>query len=287
MTPFKCILAISLPERHAGAIRHFIGNASRLARWWNATLHVLIPSEHKQIAEETLGRSSGVIVHVKKSLTARSILDSAKSYSCDLITFAERAGSPDLANHGKGTPRALLQESVSPVLILPKGVDLGTPPVRSFIVPLSGEKRQSQGLGLALTLAKQTQTPVDILHVAPLQCPCPCGASLETVGDEIQHEYPELVKKTVAAASPFSDSEERSHVRYFWHASGLTSKEILQRSRQSPGSALVVEWKGTLETGHAATLKEIIKDFRYPILFVKVEAEARSRLKVGKDFKAA
>lgn len=287
MTPFKSILAITLPEQRPKAIQSFIRSASSLARSWNSKLHVLALPEHRKLAEKILGMRSGVFLHEKKSITAKSILDAAQSYSADLITFSERAGAAGLSNHSKGLPRALLEECTSPVLILPEGVDLGSHPIRSFMVPLSGEKRQSQGLGIALKLAKQTDTPVDILHVAPLQCPCPCGASLETVGDEIQHEYPELVKKTVAAASPFSDSEERSHVRYFWHASGLTSREIQRRSRQSPGSALVVEWKGTLEPGHAATLKDILQHFSYPILFVRVEAEARSRLKIGKDFRAA
>lgn len=293
MKPIQHILAIILPEFSEGDIRRFLRNAIRLGEWLNANIHVLAPSYDQKYIQRLmtdLGKdvpigNGGMVIHSISKPALEQVLETIDRYDCDLV-FIEDGGTledPEKAS----LRREILETAPCPVLLIPSAFSFEGHSIQSLLVPLSGEKRASEALRFALALAEQVGTPVDIMHVTAPDQPCMCYQSLESVGDEFQHEYPKLVDKVVSEASPFSTLSQKKYVRDFYHCAGSTVDEITNALHRSPDTALTVEWKGTLLKGRAEVVKNILRDLKYPVLFVKERRQAKSTLKVGPDFEAA
>ena len=163
--------------------------------------------------------------------------------------------------------------------------------IKSIVVPISGEQQNNEALSLALKIADETKTPVTLVHVEKSEQICSWTPSgIESVGEQIYHEYTHHLDKIVTECSPYSSLKERKQVTHIEHLSGKSGKEpqaISNFLKKSPRGLLVLEWKGVLVEGHASIIKELVKTTVSPILIVKMAPQAKSKLKFGREFKAA
>jgi nucleotide-binding universal stress UspA family protein len=209
----------------------------------------------------------------KRSIAA--VNDAVKQYSCELI----------LIPSGSKIQKDLLEQSQVPVLFLSPQVDLLERPIKSILVPMSGEIRPSAALKLALELASQFNVPIDLLHVVERRSRS--GAALESTGDQPHHEYRQLLDEVIAEACPFSEVKERAQVRTLDNVDGSPSTEILKAIEKDSSRALVIEWHGSLSPGKAGTLKEILEHIAVPVFLVRAESEHICTLKIGPEDQVA
>lgn len=274
MKHVSSLLAAVLGDGRRMPLQQFLHNAVTLSEWLGATTHVLVPPADLpefETLQATCPSQRSLVVHVGRGDVLQSIHDSVKRYHCDLI----------MIDDGREKDEVLELASV-PVLYVPPTLRLHERPIRSMIVPLSGEQRSSEASRFALNIAEQTHTPVDFLHVSPSCHPCPMALSMEMLADQYQHEFPEMIDKVISEATPYSNARQRAWVRQFHHCVGLTEDEIGRVIQHSPGAALVVEWKGSLTTGRAAVVKRLMQDARHAIVFIKVKPEKSATLRIGR-----
>lgn len=280
----QSIIAIITPGLEDVAIARLIKNARYLAEKLNRKIHVFAP-DVSRIEAKGLSGEGPIVLHAMSSTTIDQLRHAVDEYDGDFLlvpkeTLAGRAAKTSLS-------RQILESVPRPVLLIPKEREFYANPIQSLLVPLSGEDRVSEALRFALKTADELSTPVDLVHVTAPDRPCVCMQSLESVGDEVQHEYPEMMERIVSEASPYSDPRQRAHVRRFHHVSGQTADEIRKVMVSEPGVVLVIEWKGVLERGHAKVVKDVVHEQWDPIFFVKSGRVLRSTLKVGSEFNAA
>jgi nucleotide-binding universal stress UspA family protein len=179
----------------------------------------------------------------------------------------------------------LLERASTPILLLSPKVDLSKAPIRSVLVPMSGEIRVSAALKFGLRLARRIQVPVDLVHV--VGSGAQKRSALEMTGDQPHHEYRELLDRVLAEASPFSDTRERAQVRTLYNVEGTPAVEILKAAGKTPSCALVAEWHGSLLKGKAEILKDLLRQTEIPIFLVKTESEQKSVLRIGPEKRVA
>lgn len=284
MKDLQSIIAIITPELEDVAIARLIRNARYLAEKLDRKIHAFAP-DISGIESKGLSGEGPIVLHAMSSATIDQLRHAVYEYDCDFLlvpkeTFTGRAAKTSLS-------RQILESVPRPVLLISQEEEFYANPIRSLLVPLSGEDRISEALRFALKIADGLSTPVDLVHVTAPDRPCVCTQSLESVGDEVQHEYPEMMERIVSEASPYSDPRQRAHVRRFHHVSGQTADEIRKVMESEPGAVLVIEWKGVLERGHAKVVKDVVEEQGYPVFFVKAGRVRKSKLKVGPEFDAA
>lgn len=280
----RSILVLIAPKSEASEQERLLRNAKYLGDRLGFSIHVFAPNIAK-LGKVPLPGEAHIVFHPLSRQVVNQLLDGIEEYGSDLVLMAKESDAGRIRK--TSMERQILEELPCPILLVPPEMDLESEPIRSLLVPLSGEERISESLGFALRLAEQLKAPVDLVHVTAPDRPCLCMQTLELVGDEFQHEYPELMERVISEASPFSNPRQRSRARWFHHASGRTTDEIRKILEAERGAVLVIEWKGILERGHARVVKEIVHEKRYPILFVKMGRLRKSTLKVGPRFEAA
>ena len=291
MKKFQSILVIIPPKSPKITLQRLVWNSMLLAQWIQCEAHFLadpIESQTTQtiITEFTRRHKHApftLVIHPSTGNATDRVLETIRKYSCSLVVLQDGA----ILHSIKGIDeRRLLELSPSPVLLLPMGFDFRKHPPQSFLVPLSGETKQNEALTVSLQLAVHTSSSVDFLHIMNPGEPCNCARRLESLGDQFHHEYGLRLEHIASEASPYSTVEERSHLRHFLQCTGFTTAEVVKTLSQLPGAILVLEWKGSLATGHAKIIKGILKETFSPILFVKTAHERKSTLRVGKNLRA-
>jgi hypothetical protein len=302
MKNFHSILVIVPPGSVKEKLKRLVLNSMNLSKWLDSEVHFVAGMGETQAIETTIRSASSAALSAALSAASliihspeHSNMSSAKSpydcllemiekYSCNLLVLM--AG--DVLHPTKGFgERGLLEQSPIPVFIFPKDFDFVNVAVHRFIVPLSGEQRTNDALSLSLKFAAQTDSVVDLLHVDLPGESCHADKDLGTLADQLEHEYREMPEKIASEASPYSTEEERKHIGRILHYTGCIADEIKKLLDESPGSLLAFEWNGTLATGRAITIKNILQKARCPILFVKAVPESKATLLVGKNFRAA
>lgn len=289
MNEIKSIMVVieSLPGKEQ--IQRAVENAFKFGGWLKCELHfVCDPGTESFVSQLLKGRRlvhpdepSSFVVHTTGTNRTGRILETIEKYSCDMILLQTRRVQQETAEVSQ-----IVQTTSIPVLVLNTDYDFDVCPPKSLLVPLSGEQRESEALQFSLNFASQTECPVDLVHVATSGPPSPQEAALEDLGDEPYHEYRDSIDKIASEASPYSTAIERTHIRQFYHLRGFTADQILKVIRKSPGTILVLEWKGSLALGHAHTVRKILETLCCPVLFTKIRTELKSTLKVGKDLDA-
>ncbi len=291
MSQNPILLALLLPNSNRSSLSRLIRKFLQAASWIDADLQLLLPLNLREQLKIELS-------HLDRSLTTRPIVENLlhensleetmsiiKKLSPDYLCFEDG----DVVNPHTQVARlkqSLLAQATTAVLILPKQLPKAFPRFDSIVVPISGEQRKSEALRQALTIAHQTNTSVNLVHVSQSGEECRELSGLESVGDEIHHEYAHHLDKVVSEASPGSSYYERRRVARLAHLSGTTHDAILDFMQEAPRSLLVLEWKAVLVDGHAVTLKTLLKTTKAPILIVKVAHETSSKLKIDHEFKA-
>ena len=308
MNELKSILAIvptgDLSSSQSENTRRFVENAINICKWLQCSVHFVTHGHNSETVRsvihecgletsdekmELIIQSAGQSAGQSEGQTAiKAIFDQVteaiEKYSCDLAILED--GSSLDPRH-ESEERNVLEASLIPILLIPRGFDFAVSARHSFLVPLSGEKRLNQALITSMNLAKQTASSVDLLHVTTPDHPCACNQNLDSIGDQLHHELQNMTDKITSESNPFATPEEQSRVRHFYHSSGFTSKEIIETLKKSENAILVLEWNGSLALGHAETIKDLLRYVRNPILFVRTAHEHKSRLKIGKDIRAA
>jgi hypothetical protein len=179
----------------------------------------------------------------------------------------------------------ILSEITVPILLLTcKQNELKTP-FFSIFVPMSCERRTSPALEWAINFANQMHLPVDLLHVTgQVEDQIDDSSVAAKMGHEFCHEYPQLVSDVIAQGSPYTSVAKRVVIRHFMHRIGGALEEIINRGRQQVRPLVVIEWKGTLEGGHAKLLKGILARTDWPVLLTKENNTERCSLKVAGKF---
>lgn len=270
-------------------IRRAVGNALEFGRWLGCELHfvcdpgteVYVSPLVKEQRPERSNGPSNFIVHTTVADRTGRILATIEKYSCDMILLQTERALDETAEVSR-----IVQTTTIPVLLLNSDYEFKVNPPKLLLVPLSGEQRTSEALQFSLKVASQTLSPVDLVHVATSDRPSPEEATLEDLGDEPHHEYRESIDKIASEACPYSTPLERARIRQFHHLQGFTADGILEVIQKSPGTILVLEWKGSLALGHAQTVRRILETMPCPVLFTKVRLEQKSKLNVGKDLNA-
>lgn len=292
MKEFQSILIV-LPFRASQAtLKHLVLNSMILGQWLGCEVHFLARLTETPLIETVIAAfkhnnadcPETLIIHPAAENPADRVLETIEKYSCSLVILVDSV----VLHPAKGRDeRRLLELSPSPVLFLPKTFNFERYPPQGFLVPLSGEQKTSEALSASLKLAYQSNSSVDFLHIMTPNEPCTCAQSLESLGDQLHHEYRNMTDKIVSEASPYSTPEERRHVRHFFHCTGFTTPEIVKQLEDSPGAILVLEWNGTLAVGRANTIKGILRKTHSPVLFVRSVHERKSTLRVGRNLRAA
>lgn len=290
----KSILALIPPNSSRMAYTRFFRSVLHLGAQLRVNTHILAPSAEIQKLQEQAGSGHGamtfrnageLVFHPLKGDVVEQVLKAIDEYSCELILLENR--SEPAWTERTSLIGQIFEKAPGPVFVVPATIDFGSQPIRSFLVPLSGEERASGALAFALTLAEQLRTPVDLMHVTTHDRPEPVVRALESVGDEFQHEYLELMERIVSEVCPYSNVHQRSFLRRFYYSFGDTSEELSKVLKSCPGGVIVMEWKGTFERGHAEIIRALIRRRKFPLLLLKVERQVKSTLKTGPEFHAA
>lgn len=296
MTQERRILVCVLPDLKVDHLQNYVVNSALFAHQIAADIHFLVSIDTLPALMEALKtipsdriQTIQLIPHLTHgSWPSEVVTEAIKIYSCELMVIPAGSRGENVA-HGAQVREALLEESQIPIFILSPKVDLAKTPIGSILIPLRGEVRVSSALKFGLRLAALTHTPVDLVHVLDEenQKELSTVSSLNTLGDQPHHEYPQLLDRILAEASPLSDLKERAQVRRLYYAQGIPAVEILKTANQFPSCALVAEWHGSLTLGKAKTVKKLLRQIVIPIFLVKAEPKLKSILKMGPEEHAA
>lgn len=295
MKKFQSILVVVPPHILPATLKQLIFNSLTLGQWLASEVHILSEaSEEPGVGaailefEQRLGLMPPVLILNRAPPEQDTQADRVKK-----LTEKERYGllvmiEGALLDEKRGADeREILEQSGKPVLVFPEEFDFGKERAHSFIVPLSGETSENEALSVSLQIADLAQSIVDLLHVAASDSFKRTPDDLDSLGDQMHHEFSEMSERIVSEASPFSTVEERSRVRRMCHCTGSIVTEITKLIHDSPGAILSLQWKGTFAEGRAETIKDILQKAHCPILFVKASHGEKSTLRVGRNFRAA
>ncbi len=278
MKQIKSIIALLPSKLVNDSLELIIQNAINLGQWLKCELHFLCPPDEEKAVKNLVCEfvkscpdpSSTLIVHPPTSGNAESIITTIQKYDCDMILLQNNIRYPG----GNREDLRIIELSPIPILLLPKDFDFKANPLDTFLVPLSGKKHINEALALSLKLASVTGSSVDLLHVTSKeQLLCSCRHSLDSLGDQFHHEYCQIIDKITSEQSPYSSAIEKKRIRHFYQRQGFVAEEILHILKESPGKILVLEWKETLAEKYAETVKSLLENMFYPVIFIRTKHE--------------
>lgn len=197
--------------------------------------------------------------------------------------FVKQHTKQDKILHSK-----ILSEVSTPILLVTCHRQKLKVPFLSLFVPMSGEVKSSPALEWSINFANEMQLPVDLLHVTHQDKWGTYDPSLiGKLCDEFYHEYPHLISEFLAQGSPYSSMREKTVIRHFIHCTGLELDEIIKSGRKETRPLVIIEWKGSLEKGHAKVLKGIVSQTDWPILLTRQRINRTIQIKSLRSFRAA
>ena len=286
---FKKILFALSPEDEKTIWHALIANAVKLSRWLESEI-CIVSNDGNEVASLLGQRETSLTSASLFSLNDDlSFLEQIKKHiretQTDLLLVA--GWTQDQMDHSSSHLKIrLVEQCMIPCMVLPQDVALDYPPFREIVVPMSGEVKNSSALALGLKLAAEKNLPVDVIHVTSESE----GAgeifrdrSLEVMGDELQHEYPDIVDQFLSEASPMSGPEEKQRIRKFCHCCGDVKKELMDMLDRLPEALLLLEWGGTFEAERALIIKDLIIERRRSLLLIPRKKGVSMKLKLGNE----
>jgi hypothetical protein len=288
MTEKRAMLVCVLPDLERDIVKRFLFNVAVFAKRVDLEVHLLnfggSADLHTMLGTLPHRETRGLKMtshSIAEDWQSEVVEEAATLYGCDLVVLPF-GGISQVPSRGRIN---LLERTSNPIMLLSSAVNLNKTPIRSILVPMSGEIRASSALKFGLRLAKRIHVPVDLVHVVIADGRT--DSPLETTGDQPHHVYRDLLDRVLAEASPFSDVRERAQVRTLYDVQGWPAPEILKAVKKTPSCSVVAEWHGSLIHGKAETLKDLLHDFSMPIFLVKAETEQKSVLKIGPETRVA
>ncbi|MGQ9425569.1 universal stress protein [Gilvimarinus sp. F26214L] len=269
-----------------------------LAEKTGARLHILSAGDESLPADEALQRlrvpaecRDAVILHQQSSFAEEAILEAIAALRVDLLVIsacgAGTGGRPlGTAPREMGhVARYLLEQSTVPVLLAPPRFRTHLP-MRSALVPVSGEPETDAVLCLAIRAAKLLDMRLCVAHVQR-SANSQHGFEAEVMyPDSLYYEYAGRLEEMLSRAAQCSPEDFRSVVAGVRLCHGDIKQELFRMARESNADLLVTGWHGTLTDGHGALLRQLIRELEFPLLLTKPGPRPYFHLNVGEGFVA-
>ncbi|MDR3606364.1 MAG: hypothetical protein P4M08_03170 [Oligoflexia bacterium] len=294
MKPRLKILALIFPNSQMATQARVLRQSLGIAQWLDGELHLMVPGFDLEWVGNALDKAAAekslkvpVELHSVKDDYLIESIDAIQEVHADLLTFEySYAATEEMSPAMDKLKLSVLELSSIPVLLQPSHPSAQISAMNSFIVPVSGERPKQDALKLALHLATITDRNVKIVHVEAQNSAATRQSSpLTCVADQAYHEYSHLLDQVVSEACPMSSITERQRVTEVLHLSGNAPEQISRLMEHDPKNILVLQWKGIIPHRRVEMIKTLLRsDSHFPILIVKVQPAAQSRLNTGKFF---
>jgi nucleotide-binding universal stress UspA family protein len=236
-----------------------------------AALHILYVGELAgEEMRNRLGREvlDGSTIEARVGTPAVEILRVAGEIKPRVIVMCRHSGIEQGKMLGR-TAMKVLHDAPCPVVLVPP--QRGATPwhLHHVLVPHDGTPSTSVALQPAAEFAERGRAELLVVHVTNIMsAPAELGSlTAPRYVDQPQHEWPawssEFVNR-LASACPLG----HLHVRIFL-ACGNTAAETLRLSEKQSTDLIVLAWRGIWEAPRAATLKDILREARCPIMVVR------------------
>jgi nucleotide-binding universal stress UspA family protein len=240
-----------------------------------AALHILHVGEHELASEESLSQMrretpllGGVTINTRVGTPASEILQAAGAIEPRLIVMCKHSGAERRKMLGR-TAMRVLHDAPCPVVLVPP--ERGATPwhLHHVLVPHDGTPSTSGALRPAAELAEHGRAELLVVHVTDVRAAPAEPGSLTTPRyvDQPQHEWPAWASEFIdrlACGCPLG----QLHVRILL-AHGNAAAEILRLSEKQSTDLIVLAWRGIWEVLRAATIKDILREARCPIMVVR------------------
>lgn len=267
--------------------------AAWLAQRLEARLHVLTATSAEQSPHDELRRLRvaerhwpKIELHQTSDSPEKAIVDASARYGVSLVVMNARGESSDRAERREleqilgHVARFVVERCTVPVFLIPPRYQ-EVLPWKRLVVPVSGAIVCDDALSVAAQLAFALGLTVKVVHVAS---PSAADEGLDArarYSDALHHEYRGQLDELVKRALPLLGAKERRCIEGVSLASGDVLGGLIDFISGEHGSAVIVGWHGTLASGHAELLKELIRQITSPLLFVRGMAPRLSRLNTG------
>jgi nucleotide-binding universal stress UspA family protein len=210
----------------------------------------------------------GFTIDARIGAPATAILQAAGEMTPHLIVMCKHSGG----RRGKligSTAMKVLHDAPCPVVLIPP--ERGTTPwhLHHILVPHDGTPTTSAALPPAAELAQRARAELLVAHVTDHQAASaePGSLAAPRYVDQPQHEWPAWTSEFIqrlACVCPLGHLHVRINLSH-----GDPAAEILRLSERQSTDLIVLAWRGRWEAPHAATMKDILREARCPIMVVR------------------
>ena len=240
-----------------------------------AALHILHVGEHELTSEESLSQMrretpllGGVTINTRVGTPASEILQAAGAIEPRLIVICKHSSHERGKMLGR-TAMRVLHDAHCPMVLVPP--ERGATPwhLHHVLVPHDGTPSTSGALRPAAELAEHGRAELLVVHVTNIRAAPAEPGSLTTPRyvDQPQHEWPAWASEFIdrlACGCPLGQLHVRILLAY-----GNVAAEILRLSEKQSTDLIVLAWRGIWEMPRAATIKDILREARCPIMVVR------------------
>ena len=246
-----------------------------LAEIDEAELYIVYVGEHKIANEEVRSRLGGdaqlldgMHIDARIGMPATEILQAANQMEPRLIVLCRHSSTERGKMLGR-TAMQVLHEADCPMVLVPP--ERGVIPwhLHHVLVPHDGTPSTSAALQPAAEIAERGRAELLVVHVTDLQrVPAEAGSfTAPQYVDQPQHEWPAWAAEfsnRLACICPLG----HLHVRMLL-AHGNIAAEVVRLSEQQSIDLIVLAWRGIWEIPRAATMKNVLREARCPIMVVR------------------
>jgi nucleotide-binding universal stress UspA family protein len=246
-----------------------------LAEIDEADLHIVYVGEDKVANEELRSRLGGdtplldgMHIDSRIGIPAKEILQVVNRMKPRLIVLCRHSSTERSKMLGR-TAMQVLHEADCPMVLVPPERGLIPWRLHHVLVPHDGTPSTSAALRPAAEIAERGRAELLVVHVTDVKrVPVEAGSfTTPQYVDQPQHEWP-------AWASEFSNRLAcicplgHLHVRVLL-AHGDIATEVVRMSEQQSIDLIVLAWRGIWEAPRAATMKNVLREARCPMMVVR------------------
>lgn len=167
----------------------------------------------------------------------------------------------------------LMADAPCPVLLVPPHLRAGWGAGGTVLLPLDGTPSTSGAVPWATEFAVSLGAALEILYAAGNPPPSEAGSmSFPVFSDQPQHEWPMWRREFLARFCDCYWKGQRPVEPHVVVRAAPPAQAILSYAGEHDPDLIVLGWHGRLSGGHAATLRAVLAQARWPLLAVKVEA---------------
>lgn len=286
--------SILLPLDGSSNAARPLRTAAWLAQQLKGQLHILTATSERRSAMLALEQlkvptdlRQQVILHQLPANAEVAILKTMEDLHTDLLVISAlgeggaASGEPVRVGH---VARAMLQQTDVPVLLAPPSFNERLP-MRSALIPVSGEPDTDEALDLAIRLANCLQLELHVTHVLSAEMAEADYTSDMPYTDTVHHEFSARLSDILRRASPRCSPDDFDRVvANVCLCHGRVLDELLRMVDKTQADLLVVGWHGKLHPGRAELIKQLIETITCPILFFRSRSAPYFSLSVGEEF---